>query len=98
MEAVPEEMRQDKEAHGVLANLYEGIEMTERGLMKAFEMNGLVKYGAVGEVFDPNKHEALYKYVDPEKEEGTIGQLMKPGYMLRDRVLRPAEVGVIKKE
>ena len=98
LEAVPEEMRKDKENHAVLATLYEGIEMTNTGLMKAFEMNGLVKFGAPGEAFDPNKHEALYEYVDPEKEVGTIGQLMKPGFMLRDRVLRPAEVGVIKKQ
>lgn len=98
LEAVPEEMRKDKENHAVLATLYEGIEMTNTGLMKAFEMNGLVKFGAPGETFDPNKHEALYEYVDPEKEVGTIGQLMKPGFMLRDRVLRPAEVGVIKKQ
>lgn len=98
LDAVPEEMRRDKENHAVLANLYEGIDMTHRGLMKAFESNGLVKFGQEGESFDPNKHEALYKYVDPEKEEGTIGQLMKPGFMLHNRVLRPAEVGVIKKE
>ena len=98
LEAVPEDMRNDKENHRVLANLYEGIEMTGRGLMKAFEMNGLYKFGKEGELFDPNKHEALYEYVDPEKKVGTIGQVMKPGFMLRDRVLRPAEVGVIKKE
>lgn len=98
LEAVPEEMRNDKDNHAVLATLYEGIEMTDRGLMKAFEMNGLVKFGEAGETFDPNKHEALYEYVDPTKEVGSIGQLMKPGFMLRDRVLRPAEVGVIKKE
>lgn len=97
LEAVPEEMRNDKEANAVLANLYEGIEMTDRGLVKAFAMNGLVMYGQVGELFDPNKHEALYEYVDPEKKEGTVGQVMKPGFMLRERVLRPAEVGVIKK-
>lgn len=97
MEAVPEEMRYDKKNHAVLANLFEGIEMTDRGLVKAFESNGLVKFGKEGELFDPNKHEALYNYEDPEKKEGTIGQVMKPGFMLRDRVLRPAEVGVIKK-
>lgn len=98
MEAVPEEVRTDKENNAILANLYEGIEMTERGLMKAFESNGLVKFGQPGEPFDPNKHEALYEYVDPEKEAGTIGQVMKSGFLLRDRVLRPAEVGVVKKE
>jgi molecular chaperone GrpE len=99
LEAVPEDKRHDKtknEEHAILANLYEGIEMTQRELNKAFAMNGLHKFGSVGDVFDPNKHQALFEYVDAEKEAGTIGQIMKPGFMLRDRVLRPAEVGVVK--
>lgn len=98
MEVVPEEMRHDKENNSILVNLYEGIEMTEKELMKAFEKNGLKKYGNVGDKFDPNQHEALYEYPDPEKEAGTIGQVIKPGYTLNERVLRPAEVGVVKKE
>lgn len=84
-------------AEGIWKNMYEGIEMTEKGLLKAFEKNGLVKFGVPGEVFDPNKHEALYEYVDPTKTPGTVGQVMKSGFMLRERVLRPAEVGVVKK-
>ena len=98
LQAVPEELKNDRENHPVLFTLYEGIKMTENGLNKAFEMNGLIKFGQVGEVFDPNKHEALYEYPDPNKEAGTVGQVMKPGFMLNNRVLRPAEVGVIKKE
>jgi molecular chaperone GrpE len=97
LEAVPEDHRADKEKHPVLATLYEGINMTDAGLSKAFEVNGLVKFGKEGEVFDPNQHEALYEYVDPKKEAGTIGQVMKLGFMLNKRVLRPAEVGIIKK-
>jgi len=97
LEAVPEEAR-NKEENPVLTTLYEGIEMTDKGLLKAFEMNGLVKYGKVGEAFDPNHHDALYEYPDKEKTPGTIGQVMKPGFMLHKRVLRPAEVGVIKAE
>jgi molecular chaperone GrpE len=92
LQAVPE----GKEDDSVLKTLCEGIEMTERGLIKAFEKNGLVKFGEPGEAFDPNKHQALYEYPDPEKEAGTVGQVMKAGFMLRSRVLRPAEVGVIK--
>ena len=80
----------------VLSTLYEGIEMTDKGLIKAFSMNGLERYGEVGETFDPNKHDALFEYPDPEKTAGTIGQLMKPGFVLHKRVLRPAEVGVVK--
>jgi len=98
LEAVPEDARKDKEGNPVLATLYEGIELTSQGLNKAFEMNGLEKYGKEGELFDPNKHDALYEYVDPNKNPGTIGQVMKPGFLLNKRVLRPAEVGVVKKE
>ena len=97
LKAVPEAMQNDKEAHPVLATLYEGIEMTQRGLNKTFESNGLVKYGKDGEVFDPNLHDALFEYPDPEKTPGTIGQVIKSGFLLNKRVLRPAEVGVIKK-
>lgn len=98
LEHVPEEMRHDKEKHQTLATLYEGIAMTETGLMKAFESNGLKKYCTVGDEFDPNKHNALYEYPDSEKKPGTVGQVIKVGYLLNDRVLRPAEVGVVKKE
>ena len=99
LEAVPtEEILESKEGTRTLATLYEGIEMTERGLKKAFELHGLVKYGIVGELFDPNQHEALYEYSDPSKAPGTIGQVMKSGFLLNNRVLRPAEVAVVRKE
>lgn len=98
LKAVPDVMQKDKEAHPVLATLYEGIEMTEKGLLKTFEMNGLMKYGTIGDTFDPNVHEALFEYVDDTLAAGTVGQIIKPGYTLNKRVLRPAEVGVIKKQ
>lgn len=79
-----------------LQSLAQGIEMTEKGLLKAFEKNGLVRYGEPGDEFDPNKHEALYEYEDAEKTAGSIGQVMKAGFLLHERVLRPAEVGVVK--
>mmetsp|Transcript_530 Transcript_530/g.692 ORF Transcript_530/g.692 Transcript_530/m.692 type:complete len:273 (-) Transcript_530:287-1105(-) len=97
LESVPSEYRADMENHPVLATLYEGIKMTDDGLTKAFAKNGLTKFGEAGEKFDPNLHEALYEYPDPAKEEGTVGQVMKVGFMLNNRVVRPAEVGVVKK-
>lgn len=97
MDAVPEAYRSDKEKHPVLATLYEGIQMIDDGLIKAFNKNGLTKYGSVGEKFDPNLHDALFEYPDPNMESGCIGQVMKPGFKLNDRVIRPAEVGVTKK-
>eukprot|EP00587_Corethron_hystrix_P007158 CAMPEP_0113308662 /NCGR_PEP_ID=MMETSP0010_2-20120614/7019_1 /TAXON_ID=216773 ORGANISM="Corethron hystrix, Strain 308" /NCGR_SAMPLE_ID=MMETSP0010_2 /ASSEMBLY_ACC=CAM_ASM_000155 /LENGTH=253 /DNA_ID=CAMNT_0000163765 /DNA_START=136 /DNA_END=897 /DNA_ORIENTATION=- /assembly_acc=CAM_ASM_000155 len=97
MAAVPEDLQKDKEKHPVLAALYEGIELTEAELMKAFKKNGLEKFGAVGDVFDPNIHEAMYEYSDPTKDAGTVGQVMEKGFSLHGRVIRPAEVGVVKK-
>eukprot|EP01083_Nonionella_stella_P021941 60712_1 len=96
LDAVPEDLRHDHENHPVLANLYEGITMTDDGLTKAFAKNGLVKFGEKGEKFDPNMHEALFEYPDPEGEAGNIGQIMKRGFKLNGRVVRPAEVGVVK--
>ena len=97
MESVPEEYRADTENHPVLATLYEGIKMTDENLLKAFEKNGLVRYGVVGDKFDPSEHDALFEYPDPNLEVGTVGQVMKAGFKLNDRVIRAAEVGVIKK-
>mmetsp|Transcript_47405 Transcript_47405/g.57403 ORF Transcript_47405/g.57403 Transcript_47405/m.57403 type:complete len:99 (-) Transcript_47405:138-434(-) len=97
MDAVPEEYRNDKENHAVLATLYEGIKMTDDGLNKAFEKNGLQKFGKVGDKFDPNLHEALFEYPDEKMEPGTLGQVMKVGFTLKGRTIRSAEVGIIKK-
>jgi len=96
LEAVPEEHRGDGD-NSVLSNLYEGIQMTDSGLTKALLKNGLVKFGTVGDVFDPNRHEALFEYVEEGKDAGTVGQVMKAGFELNKRVIRPAEVGIIKK-
>uniref|UniRef100_A0A7S2UMH7 GrpE protein homolog n=1 Tax=Attheya septentrionalis TaxID=420275 RepID=A0A7S2UMH7_9STRA len=97
MEAVPEEFRADSEDHPVLSNLFEGIKMTDENLTRALAKNGLEKFGKSGEKFDPNMHDALFEYPDPNSEAGTIGQVMKVGFMLNNRVIRPAEVGVVKK-
>ena len=96
LESVPKDVLEDRDANPVLGALYEGIQLTEVGLNKAFEMNGLVKYGNVGDKFDPNQHEALMQYPDASKDDGSVGQVMKKGFLLNKRVLRPAEVGVIK--
>lgn len=94
---VPDDVKHDRERHPVLADLYEGIEMTQKNLLKAFEANGLVKFGEVGEAFDPQKHSAMFEFPDPSKVPGTVGQVVKAGYYINKRVLRPAEVGVVKK-
>lgn len=81
--------------HAAFNNLVEGVKMTHNQLTKVFESHGVVKYGAVGDVFDPTIHDALFRIPDPSKPEGTIGQLLKCGYKLHDRVIRPAEVGTV---
>ena len=98
----PEALKEegDDDSNSVLKTLYEGIDMTDKGLTKALMMNGVTKFTEEpGEVFNPEQHEALFEYPDPDptKEAGTIGQVMKVGFMLNKRVLRPAEVGIVKK-
>ena len=87
----------------IFQTLYQGIEMTEKGLKKALESHGVVPFGTVGENFDPHRHEALYEYpsddaatTTPPNNSPTVGVVMKCGYTLHSRVLRPAEVGVMK--
>lgn len=98
MAAVPESVREDRENHPDLCTLFQGIQMTEDILLKAFEKNGLKKFGIKGEMFDPNRHNALFVYPDPNATPGSVGQVMKAGFMLHGRVIRPADVGVIEKK
>ena len=80
-----------------LETLYQGVDMTNGGLTKALESNGVKKFcEQPGDIFNPERHEALMEYPDPSKESGTVGQVIKVGFTLNDRVLRPAEVGVVK--
>ncbi len=77
----------------------EGIEMTNGGLAKALKSNGVEVFcEAPGDEFDAEKHQALMEYEDPKATPGTVGVVMKKGYMLNGRVLRAAEVGVVKKK
>lgn len=79
-----------------LKSFYEGVEMTQAVLLKALEKNSVTRMKSLGEKFDPNFHDGMFQYDDPEQEPGTIGQVVKDGYMISDRVLRPAQVGTIK--
>jgi molecular chaperone GrpE len=81
-----------------LSNLHEGIQLTNDGLLKAFQSNGVTKFcEEPGDAFDPERMNALMEYPDISKEPGTVGQVIKVGFSLNNRVLRPAEVGIIKK-
>jgi molecular chaperone GrpE len=99
-ETPPEIIEESNNAtsNDTLKSFVEGIELTNIGLLKALQSNGVEAYCEVpGDEFNPDKHQALMEYVDPTKQSGTIGVVMKKGYTLNKRVLRPAEVGVIKK-
>jgi len=95
LEAVPEDLL---ETEPRLKNLVEGIEATERTLLRGFEKHGIKKLEPMDEPFDPNFHEVMFESPAPGKPAGTIMQIMEPGYTLHDRLLRPARVGVVKDE
>ncbi|KAG7538013.1 GrpE nucleotide exchange factor head [Arabidopsis suecica] len=78
----------------LLKNLLEGVEMTEKQLAEVFKKSGLVKEDPLNEPFDPNRHNAVFQVPDASKPKGTIAHVLKYGYSLYDRVIRPAEVGV----
>ena len=76
--------------------LLEGVELTERELAKVLEKHGVKKFEPLGEKFDPNLHQAMYEIPDASRPAGSVAQVVQPGYMIGDRVLRPALVGVAK--
>ena len=94
LDAVPDEMRGENQH---VQNLVEGIEATEKELLKGFEKHGLRKIAPQdGEVFDPNLHEVMFETPVPGQAGGAIIQVIETGYELNGRLLRPARVGVAK--
>ncbi len=92
LDAIPEAMRSDEASKGLVI----GLEATQRELMAVFERNGIKRIAAMGMPLDPNQHQAMVELASDE-EPGTIIQEMQPGYMIKDRLLRPAMVAVAKK-
>ncbi len=90
--AVSEELRGDTVASNFLA----GIESTSRELDSVFTRNGVTRIEAVGQPLDPHKHQAMMEVPSDEAAPGTIVQEMQSGYMLKERLLRPALVAVAK--
>jgi len=91
--AMPEELREDERIKALIA----GIEATGRELANVFQRNGITRIEAMGQPLDPNRHQAMVEIPSDEAEPGTIVQEMQAGYMIKDRLLRPALVGVAKK-
>lgn len=93
LDALPAEQREDEKMKGFIA----GIEATQREMEKVFNQNGITRIAAKGMPLDPNQHQAMMEVPTDEVEPGTIVQEMQAGYMIKDRLLRPAMVGVAKK-
>jgi molecular chaperone GrpE len=79
-----------------LANLYEGLKMTEDILMNTLKKHGLERLSPEGEKFNPNEQEATFMTPQPDKEDGTVFFVQQKGFKLNGRVLRAAKVGVVK--
>ena len=93
LDHVPPEMRENEKVKGFLA----GIEATQRELEKVFGLHGISRIAAIGLPLDPNQHQAMLEIPTDEAEPGTVVQEMQAGYMIKDRLLRPAMVAVAKK-
>ena len=89
--AIPAELRDNEKMKGLVG----GLEATGRELESVFTRHGITRISAVGEMLDPNRHQAMLE-LPSDQPPGTIVQEMQAGYMLRDRLLRPAMVGVAK--
>jgi molecular chaperone GrpE len=87
---------QDQRSEPVVAGLLTGVEATRRGLLDAFAKHGLERLDPIGEPFDPHRHEASFEAVDAQHPPGTVTHVIQPGYLYRDRLLRPALVGISK--
>lgn len=92
--AVNDEQREA--ADDITRNLLDGVEMVRRELLNTFEKHGIQRIEPVGERFDPNRHQAMFEIPDPEAVSGTVVQVVQPGFVIGERVLRPAMVGVAK--
>jgi molecular chaperone GrpE len=79
-----------------LKALLDGVELTERELMNALEKHGVKKIDPLGQKFDPNRHQAMYEIEDASVPNGSVVQVVQAGYLIGDRVLRPAMVAVSK--
>ncbi len=92
LESIPEEAKNGNDE--LFKNLLVGVEATEREMLRAFEKNGIKKIEPINVPFDPHQHEVMFEAPMPGKPAGTIIQLVEAGYVLNDRLLRPARVGV----
>lgn len=93
LSAIPEDLREDEKMKGLIT----GLEATGRELDSVFARHGVSKVSALGEALDPNRHQAMMEVPSADAAPGTIVQEIQSGYMIKDRLLRPALVGVARK-
>jgi molecular chaperone GrpE len=94
MQALDDELR--AKADEGLKALLDGVELTERELINVLEKHGVKKIEPLGQKFDPNRHQAMFEVEDASVPSGTVAQVMQAGYLIGERVLRPALVAVTK--
>jgi molecular chaperone GrpE len=94
LDAIGPELRESDDAK--VKALIEGVELTERELLKTLEKNGVKKFSPQGEKFDPNLHQAMYEVPTSDLPPGLVADVIQAGYMIGERVLRPAMVAVSK--
>lgn len=92
IDSVPEDDKGSED----MKNFLEGLEMTEREMLNTLEKHGVKKIVPLDEKFDPNFHQAMFELPNPDIPNNTIVQVVQDGYVIGDRVLRPAMVGVAK--
>jgi molecular chaperone GrpE len=89
---ISDELREDERLKGLVT----GIEVTARELESVFARHGITRIESLGQPLDPNRHQAMVEVPSKDAEPGAIVQEMQAGYMIKDRLLRPALVGVAK--
>lgn len=90
--AIPESARADEAVKSVIT----GVEMTAKELDSVFQRHGIARIEAIGQKLDPHRHQAMMEIESTETEPGMIVQELQAGYVMKDRLLRPALVGVAK--
>ena len=93
-QALDDELR--AKADDTMKALLDGVELTERELINVLEKHGVKKIEPLNQKFDPNRHQAMFEVEDASVPSGTVVQVMQAGYLIGERVLRPALVAVSK--
>lgn len=94
LDALPADAHEGSDV--TLRTLLEGVELTERELLNTLAKHKVTRIDPAGERFDPNFHQAMFEVPNPDVPSGTVVQVVQAGYVIGERVLRPAMVGVSK--